>query len=245
LLAQQKFLATNEFLTTKDGGFYNTYTNGGRPEAVTEGLGQRWELEQIALRLWPSASTIQGFITAMFDLVEKHKIASGKVKKLRVAMSKTAVEMHGMFPCYKAKFEALLSTHYVAAAVLHDRELTLAQFEPARYDDPQLRRFAAERVEVKADPKLTGVQALVEAEMADGSTVAVRCDHPRGSPENPLTRAQIENKFRAYARARLTDAHVEQVIGAVTQLEELGSTRKLMDMLRAGGERRLRKSAAA
>ncbi len=245
LLAQQKFLATSEFFTAKDGGLYNTYTNGGRPEAVTEGLGRRWELEQIALRLWPSASTIQGIITAMFDLVEKHQLDPAKVKKLRVAMSKTAVDMHGIFPRYKAKFEALLSTHYAAAAILHDRELSLAQFEPARYDDPQLRRFAAERVEVKADPELTGVQALVEADMADGSTIAVRCDHPRGSPENPLTRAQIEDKFRTYARARLSDAHVEQVIGAVTQLEKLGSTRKLMDMLRAGGERRLRKSAAA
>ena len=72
LLAQQNFLATREFLTAKDGGLYNTYSNGGTPEAATADLGSRWELEQIALRLWPSASTIQGFITAMFDLVEKH-----------------------------------------------------------------------------------------------------------------------------------------------------------------------------
>ncbi|MBI4190014.1 MAG: MmgE/PrpD family protein [Betaproteobacteria bacterium] len=234
LLAERNFLATREFLTAKDGGLYNTYTNGGKPEAVTAGLGKRWELEQIALRLWPSASTIQGFITAMFELVEKHKLAAEKVRKLRVAMSKTAVDMHGIFPRYKAKFEALLSTHYAAAVILHDRELSLAQFEPARYDDPKLRRFAAEQVEVKTDPQLTGVQALVEAETADGSTIAVRCDHPRGSAENPLSRAQIENKFRTYARTRLSDSHVEEVIGAVSRLEELGSARRLMDMLRAG-----------
>ena len=57
--------------------------------------------------------------------------------------------MHGIFPRYKGKFEALLSTHYVAAVILHDRELTLAQFEPARYNDPKLRSFAAEHVDVK------------------------------------------------------------------------------------------------
>src|SRR3954452_9616545 len=38
LLAEQKFLATREFLTAKDGGLYNTYANGGRPEAVTADL---------------------------------------------------------------------------------------------------------------------------------------------------------------------------------------------------------------
>jgi 2-methylcitrate dehydratase PrpD len=245
LLAQQKFVATNEFLTAKDGGLYNTYANGGKPEAVTADLGKRWELEQIALRLWPSASTIQGFITAMFELVEKHRVGPGQVKKLRVAMSKTAVDMHGIFPRYRGKFEALLSTHYAAAAILHDGELSLAQFEPARYDDPQLRRFAAGQVEVTADPGLSGVQAVVEAETADGSTLGVRCDHPRGAPENPLTRAQIEDKLRTYAKARLGASRVEEIIGAVSRLEELGSARSLMDLLRAGDERRVRKSAAA
>ena len=49
LLAEQKFLATKEFLTAKDGGFYNTYSNGGKPEVATAELGQRWELEQISL----------------------------------------------------------------------------------------------------------------------------------------------------------------------------------------------------
>lgn len=232
LLAQQNFVATREFLTAADGGLYVSYSNGGRPEAVTEGLGKRWELESIALRLWPSASTIQGFITAMFELVEKHRVRFDHVKKLRVAMNKTAVDMHGIFPRYKGKFEALLSIHYAAAAILHDRALSLAQFEPARYNDPKLARFAAEQVEVTSDPALSGVQSRVEAETAGGPAIAVRCDHPRGSPENALSRAQVEEKFRTYARARLPDSHVEEVIRTVARLEKLGSTRKLMDLLR-------------
>jgi len=141
--------------------------------------------------------------------------------------------MHGGFAHYKGKFEALLSTHYAAAAILHDRELTLAQFEPARYNDPKLVRFAAEQVEVKCDPSLVGTQAVVEAETASGATLAVRCDTPKGAPENPLTRAEIEAKFRTYAKARLSSARVEDVIRIVTRLEELGSTRALMDALRA------------
>jgi len=245
LLAQQDFVATREFLTAADGGLYNTYTNGGKPAAAIADLGKRWELEQIGLRLWPSASTIQGFITAMFELVEKHRPAPDNIKRIRAAMSKTAVDMHGIFPRYQGKFEALLSTHYAAAAILHDRQLTLAQFEPARYDDPGLRRFAAEQVEVRADPALSGVAAVVEAQMADGSTLSVRCEHPRGAPECPLTRAQVEDKFRAYAPVRLTDARIEEVIAAVSRLESLASARKLMDLLRAGGKERLRASAAA
>jgi 2-methylcitrate dehydratase PrpD len=231
LLAEQQFVATREFLTAKDGGLYNSYSNGGKADAATAELGSRWELEQIALRLWPSASSIQGMMTAMFDIVEKHPIDPAQVKKLRIALSEPVFKLHGIFARYKAKFEALLSAHYVATAILHDREMTLAQFEPARYDDPTLRRFA-EQVEVKADPSLSGVQSTVEIETADDKTVSARCDHPRGSPENRLSRPQIEQKFRTYAKGRLSDAHIEDVIGAVFGLEKLGSTRSLMDMLR-------------
>lgn len=240
LLAEQKFLATTEFLTHKDGGLFNTYGNGGKPEAVTADLGKRWETDQIALRLWPSASSTQGMNTALFDIIEQNKIDPDKVKQLRVRLSQPVFDLHGHLARYKAKFDALISAHYTAAIILHDQKLTLAQYEAARYDDPKLRKASAEQVEVKPDPKLTGVQSAVEIETADGKTFAARCEHPRGSFENPLSRAQVEDKFRTYAKGALSDAHIEEVIGAVNRLEDYGSTRKLMDLVRAPqrGQRR-------
>src|SRR6185437_14447896 len=89
LLAEQKFVATREFLTAKDGGLYNAYSNGGKPELATGDLGQRWELEQIALRQWPSASQTQGMNTALFDIVDKHKIDPEQVKVMRVGLTQT------------------------------------------------------------------------------------------------------------------------------------------------------------
>jgi 2-methylcitrate dehydratase PrpD len=115
--------------------------------------------------------------------------------------------------------------------ILHDQELTLAQFEPARYDDPILRRAAAEQIEIRPDVALKGVQAAVEIE-ADGTTLTTRCEYPRGSAENPLSRAQIEGKFRTYADAVLTPSAIAGTIDAVGNLENLGSVRQLMDMLR-------------
>ena len=244
LLAQQAFVATREFLTAADGGLYNTYSNGGKPEAALVDLGRRWELEQIALRLWPCASGIQGVVTAMFELIEKHGVGFTGMKKVTVSLSKTIYDMHGIFPRYKGKFEALLSIHYVVGVILDDKSLTLAQFEPARYEDPKLVKFAAEQVEVRHDPGLSGVQAIVEAETTDGRSLAVRCEHSKGSPENPLTRGQIEDKFRVYAKGRLAAAQIEEVIATVARLEDLKSVRRLMDILRVES-RKARTSAAA
>ena len=231
LLAEQNFLATREFLTAKDGGLYNAYSNGGKAELVTADLGTRWELEQIALRLWPSASLTQGMNTALFDLIEQNRIDPSEVKVVRVALGQTAFDMHGHLPRYKGKFDALISGHYTAAVITHDQALTLAQFEPTRYDDPKLRRFAQEQVEIRLDPTLSGPQAIVEIEMAGGATRKARSDHPRGSYENPLSRAQVEDKFRTYAKGRLPATRIEETIAAVNRLEEFPSVRALMALL--------------
>jgi 2-methylcitrate dehydratase PrpD len=159
LLAQQNFVASQEFLSAADGGLYKTYSGGGKPDAAIADLGDRFELERIALRLWPSATLIQGMNTALFDLSAQHQIEAARVRRVVIALSQNAFDMHGGFGTYKGKFEALLSAHYAAAAILHDRALTLAQFTPARYDDPALRSFAAEKVAVRADAALTGSQA--------------------------------------------------------------------------------------
>jgi 2-methylcitrate dehydratase PrpD len=234
LLAQQDFVATKEFLTARDGGLFNTYAAGGNPAATIADLGQRWELDQIALRQWPSASSIQCLVTALFDIVEGNNVPWTSVRRVRVGLSKPVFDLHGIFAHYKGKFEALLSAHYAAAVILRDRTLTLTQFEPLHYDDPALRSFAAEQVEVRADPALSGAQAMVEVEAEDGRVLSARCDHARGAPENRLTRVQIADKFRTYAGERLPSGRIEEVIGAVAALEQVASVRSLMDMLRNG-----------
>jgi hypothetical protein len=50
-----------------------------------------------------------------------------------------------------------------------------------------------------------------------------------------LTKNQVEGKFRTYARGRLPNASIEQVVAAVWELEDLANTRVLMDLLRREG----------
>lgn len=231
LLAEQDFIAARNFLTAPDGGLYTTYADGGRPELATRNLGQRWELREIALRQWPAATALQDVLTALAALAAAHEFAFEDVARVRLALPKTAFDMHGGFSTYRAKFEALLSAHYVAAVYLRERALTLDRFEPACYDDPALRRFAAERVEVVHDPGLEGGGAIAEIETAGGARHSARCDHALGSPENPLSRAQVREKFRTYAAPALDAAGADRVIAAVEGLETFGSARELVSWL--------------
>jgi 2-methylcitrate dehydratase PrpD len=232
LLAQQKFVANPDFLTCPDGGLFSAYSDTGHPERVTDGLGTRWELQEIALRPWPAAAAIQGMISALFDLLDQNDFQAEDVTHVRVALGQRAFDMHGGYATYAGKFQAMLSAHYAAAAVLHDRDLSLHQFEPERYEAPELVRFAAEKVKVALDPTLSGPEATVEVALANNSTLATRCTHTRGSPENPLTTAQVEAKFRRYAAPVLSTGQIAGVIQAVAHLEDVGSVHDLTGLLR-------------
>jgi 2-methylcitrate dehydratase PrpD len=231
LLADQGFVATREFLTAADGGFYSTYCGGSAKEAATAGLGEHWELEQIALRPWPTSAASQGVVTALFDLLHRHDLDAERTKRLRIHLSPASFDAYKDRRTFSGKWQASASIHYTAAVVLHDRELWMEQFE--RYDDAELQHFAKECVELRSDPKLTAEQAIVEAEMKDGTVLRAHCKASKGTPENPLTRAEIEDKFRRASKGRLARSEVERVIETISQLENLNSVRTLMDALRA------------
>ena len=232
LLAEQDFVATREFLTAPDGGLYNTYAEGGRIDLATGDLGTRWELQQIALRMWPSATALQDVLTALFVVINENDFAFNDVASVRISVGQTPFDMHGGYSTYTAKFEALLSAHYVTAVDLRDRAVTLDQFEPNCYDDPTLRKFAAAQVEVVADPGLKGGEAVADVTTRDGKILSGRCHFPLGAPENPLSQQQIEDKFRIYAVKILSSGQIDDLIAAVNCLEDMPNAGALFDILR-------------
>lgn len=232
LLAQQDFRASSEILAHADGGIYRAYSDGGNPETVTAGLGREWLLQQIALRLWPAASSIQTAMTALFALIARHDLEPAGVAEVRIGLSKTVYDMHGTLP-WNDKFKALLSAPYVAGIILHDRRCWLDQFEPARYQDAAVERFTRERVKVAADPELKGTAATVEVRMTNGAVLSERRECAKGDPDDPLTRAEIEEKLRTAARGKLPAAQVDRIVTIVDRLEELDDVRSLAAALRA------------
>jgi 2-methylcitrate dehydratase PrpD len=230
LLAEQGFVATREFLTAADGGFYPTYCGSSVREAASASLGSHWEMQQIALRPWPTSAASQGVVTALFDLFHKHDVKSADVERLRLHVSTACHAAYANRRTFSGKWEASASIHFTAAVVLHDRALWMEQFE--RYADPQLQHFARQRVELISDPSLHAEQARVEAHMKDGAVLSARCNASKGTPENPMTRADIEEKCRRAAAGRLGEAELRVVLDGIADLEDQRSVRPLMEALR-------------
>jgi 2-methylcitrate dehydratase PrpD len=117
----------------------------------------------------------------------------------------------------------------VLAVALADGAAFLDQFTDERVADPELARLR-ERVHVYTDPTQNKDSARVVVSLRDGRTLERRVAHNLGTPDNPMTDQQLEDKFVALAAPVLGQARTEQLAETCWKLIELDHIRGLLDL---------------
>jgi 2-methylcitrate dehydratase PrpD len=95
------------------------------------------------------------------------------------------------------------------------------------------------RVSVRTDASLNkytpgSYPAVVKLILQSGECREVEVIFPKGHPNNPMSPAEVEAKFRACARGKLPSARQEKVIDKARELETLASVAELMNDLAEG-----------
>jgi 2-methylcitrate dehydratase PrpD len=119
---------------------------------------------------------------------------------------------------YAAKF----SLPYLLATVLVRGRAGLAEFADAAVHEPAVLEVAR-KVSYELDASIDYPRQFVgdvEITRTDGRVLRERQDRPHGGPDAPLTRAEIEAKFRGNAALALPGGKVERVITGVSGLAE-------------------------
>ena len=103
--------------------------------------------------------------------------------------------------------------------------------------DPTI-RAQLKKVEVVADPEIEKVfpalqRVIVNITTTDGRTFTKQLDYPKGDPRNPLSDAEIEEKFAALAEGVLSDGAQKKLKDAIWNLEKIGSVSKLMALMKS------------
>jgi 2-methylcitrate dehydratase PrpD len=220
LLAAEGFRGSDEILTHPDGGIYPAYAGGGDAAAAVEGLGSRWELDEISLRMWPSGTPLQPVITALFLLLAEGPVDPSRVSRVVVHVPPHVHAAHARFTVPGGTFEALLSIPYVVGVVLHDRDAWLPQFTADRYTDPALRDFIERRVELEASDSVSRDGAAVELWAVDGGHRRAEVGVANGHPLNPLSRREVEEKVHRCADDRIGADAADELIRRVMTIEE-------------------------
>ncbi len=115
------------------------------------------------------------------------------------------------------------SLPFIVAAALLDGKIDLGTFAPRRLLDPKMREFMA-RIEVREDPSLTAaypgrIANRVTLKLKDGRRLSKTVDDPKGHTTNPMTKEQVEAKFRGLTKRFLPDRQVERIIENVWSID--------------------------
>jgi len=223
--------------------FFSVYYQDqySRPR-VLDDLGQRNLSSSVSLKPWPSDRETHGYIEAILDLVKTHSISAEQVENVTLTVGRFGRD-HLCEPLEikrrpELSIGAKLSLPYIAAVAITRSKVAPSDFSPSSLNDPDVmamcRRVSYEFDESYGNPPGTGTPARVRIRLRDGSELVNRVDTLLGHPARPMSRAQVEDKFRAcaeFAGVPIAPSRLDQLLAQLWTLETLPSVRDLMSLL--------------
>lgn len=200
-LARQGFIGPRTVLEGEHGLFHGfARTTKGDWDKLLEGFGKRWVTSTVAFKLYPCGTMTHPYIDCARRLSQKMdfqeieevvcEAAEGTVHRLWEPLAAKQRPPNA----YAGKF----SQPYCIAAGFVLGNAGLDAFTEERVADPRLRALAA-KVRYEIDPKnpypdeYTG---HVRVKLKNGTVLEERQAHIRGGRHEPLSRADVEEKFR-------------------------------------------------
>ena len=224
-------------------GLYAAFAGGHDPArlaALLDTLGRTWELSELTLKPYPCGSIAQPYMDCAARLRATHGVKAEQITAVRCRTSAGPVPRlweplaakHAPPNGYAAKF----SLPYLLASIFVRGRAGLAEFSEAAVREADVLRVAR-LVTYELDATIDYPRQFigdVEVTLAGGRTLRERQDRPRGGPDAPLTREEIEAKFRGNAALTLPAAQVERVLAAVNGLAGAGSLADVLSALAVG-----------
>ncbi|HEY0223600.1 MAG TPA: MmgE/PrpD family protein [Pseudolabrys sp.] len=201
LLARGGFSGPRTVFEGVHGLFHGfAHTTQGNYNAITGDFGTRWVTETLAFKPYPCGTMAHPYIDCARRLAARGikatdiremicEVAEGTVHRLWEPLPAKQRPPNG----YAAKF----ATPYILATGFVKGGVGLGDFTPEAVRDPDVLALAA-KVRYVIDPDNPYPNAFtghIRCVLNDGSVMEERQPHFRGGANEPLTRADIEEKF--------------------------------------------------
>ena len=206
MLGREGFSGPRTVLEGVHGLFHGfAHTTEGDYDALTGDFGERWLSETLAFKPYPCGTMTHPYIDCARRL-KARGIKADEIKEIVCEVGEGTV--HRLWEPLAAKqrvpngYAGKFSTPYCVAAGFVRGNVGLSDFSDAAVRDPAVLALAA-RVRYQIDPQNpypSNFTGHIRAVLADGRVVEERQPHMRGGAHEPLTRADIEDKFALNAR---------------------------------------------
>jgi 2-methylcitrate dehydratase PrpD len=212
--------------------FFIAYAPKAQPERLLEKLGERYEIAQTDIKKWTVGSPIQGPLDALEAIRSKQPFEADEVQSVVVRLAPSVgrvVDNRGMPDiCLQHMMAVMLNDKTVSFHAAHDK--------PRMQDAAVLRQRA--KVHLVQDEELTKLLpvrvTVVEIELKNGTRLSERVTAVRGTPRNPMTRAEVIDKARDLIAPVLGREISGRLIETIFKIEDTPDIRGLRPMLQPG-----------
>jgi 2-methylcitrate dehydratase PrpD len=223
-------------------GLFALYARGGYdPTALLHDLGVRWETERVSLKPWPSCRATHPFVDAALGLAREADLEPAHIDAVTLRgceWARMLAEPVDRRAAPATAIDAKFSLPFTVASALVHRRLDLDSFaEPSRRETAVVE--LARRIRYQGDgDEAVGHEAVtrgtVEILTSGGEVVSRHCAHPYGSPEAPMSEADLVAKFMdcaRHAREPVPEARLRALVDRVLHLDEVDDVRAVTALL--------------
>jgi 2-methylcitrate dehydratase PrpD len=227
------FLARDGFTSSTEPieghrGFLHLFSPDPVPERAVEGLGDVWYLPRDGFKPYACGSLTHPSAQAVLELRSEHGLTPDDVAAIDAYVHDYVKTTTGLAEP-RTGLEGKFSIYHVLAVALVDGAAFLDQFTDERVADQELARLR-KQVHVHTDSTQTKDSARVVLTLRDGRALDRYIAHNLGTPDNPMTDVQLEDKFRALASPVLGRARTEELARACWKLLAVDDIRALLDL---------------
>ena len=238
LLAEAGFTGIVDVFESPYGGFCTTFSRSQDRfslNELTSGLGDRFETMDIRLKFYSCVGGVHTTLDAIRALREQQAFAADAVEKVVVYVSQISKDHSGWDYRPEGVTSAQLNMAYCVATMLLEREVFVDQFSEKMVADPG-RLALLRKVEVRHDPGITARgrayrhMVRVEIHLKNGTVLKKTMEKELGSDTFPSAE-RIIAKFETLARHALPQPQVQEILGAVMNLDNLADAATLARLL--------------
>jgi 2-methylcitrate dehydratase PrpD len=231
------FLARDGFTSSTEAieghrGFLHLFSPDPAPHRAVEGLGDTWYLPRDGFKPYACGSLTHPPAQALLELRSEHGLTAADVESVDAFVHDYVKTTTGMTEP-RTGLEGKFSIYHVLAVALADGAAFLDQFTDERVADPELAALRA-RVNVLVDPEQTKDSARVVLSLRNGETVERHVAHNLGTPDNPMTDRQLEDKLGALASPVLGRGRTAELAAACWKFLEIDDMRELLKLTLPG-----------
>jgi 2-methylcitrate dehydratase PrpD len=233
LLASRGFAGPETVLEGKF-GFCRTFSDSPKLSRLTHRLGQDFETLNICIKRCACHINAHAPIEALQRLREKIRFELDDIQEIVVAGIEKLVTHHAIYDP-KNVMAAQYSIPFCIALSLYFDPADPGSFDDKRLKDKKVLAMMR-KVRLKVDPEIekkgwdraARVTVLVAKRQRHSELVV----HFKGTPRNPLSRSEVENKARKLTRTILSEPRLERLVEVVRRLETTENLSTLGDLMR-------------